>query len=71
MKQKVKIGLFGIGLETYWPHFEGLLCRLTVYQQELYWKSPKPTTVTAFLLAFVRLSTNGQKLGHPIIALSV
>ncbi|MFA6702062.1 MAG: hypothetical protein WCR12_07905, partial [Dysgonamonadaceae bacterium] len=35
MKQKVKVGLFGVGLETYWPQFEGLLCRLTGYQQEI------------------------------------
>jgi L-arabinose isomerase len=29
---KVKIGLFGVGLNTYWPQFEGLLDRLTGYQ---------------------------------------
>ncbi len=28
-----RIGLFGIGLETYWPQFDGLLDRLTGYQQ--------------------------------------
>ena len=27
-----KIGLFGIGLDTYWPQFEGLLSRLEYYQ---------------------------------------
>ena len=27
----MKIGLFGIGLETYWPQFEGLLARLEGY----------------------------------------
>lgn len=35
MKQKVKTGLFGVGLDTYWPQFEGLLGRLTGYQQEI------------------------------------
>lgn len=35
MKQKVKVGLFGVGLDTYWPQFEGLLARLTGYQQEI------------------------------------
>lgn len=30
-----KIGLFGIGLDTYWPQFEGLLTRLTGYQEEI------------------------------------
>ncbi len=28
----VKIGLFGVGLNTYWPQFDGLLDRLTGYQ---------------------------------------
>ena len=30
-----KIGLFGIGLETYWPQFEGLLERLKGYQKQI------------------------------------
>src|ERR1700744_677458 len=29
----MKIGLFGIGLDTYWPQFEGLQERLTGYLQ--------------------------------------
>jgi L-arabinose isomerase len=29
---KIRIGLFGIGLDTYWPQFPGLLERLTDYQ---------------------------------------
>lgn len=32
MDQKIKIGLFGIGLSTYWGQFEGLLKRLEGYQ---------------------------------------
>lgn len=32
------IGLFGIGLDTYWPQFEGLLPRLQGYQQTVYEK---------------------------------
>jgi L-arabinose isomerase len=31
----IKIGLFGIGLDTYWPQFEGLLLRLQGYHQTL------------------------------------
>jgi L-arabinose isomerase len=31
----IKVGLFGIGLETYWPQFEGLLERLEGYQQQV------------------------------------
>src|SRR5271167_1331018 len=30
-----KIGLFGIGLDNYWPQFSGLLDRLTGYQGEI------------------------------------
>ena len=30
-----KIGLFGIGLDTYWPQFEGLELRLRGYQKEI------------------------------------
>ncbi|WP_202986224.1 L-fucose/L-arabinose isomerase family protein [Flavobacterium pokkalii] len=31
----MKVGLFGIGLDTYWPQFEGLLERLEGYQQQI------------------------------------
>ncbi|MGB5419383.1 hypothetical protein [Algibacter sp.] len=31
----VKVGLFGIGLDTYWPQFDGLLERLEGYQQQI------------------------------------
>lgn len=31
----VKVGLFGIGLDTYWPQFEGLLERLEGYQNQI------------------------------------
>ncbi|NJB35082.1 L-fucose/L-arabinose isomerase family protein [Croceivirga sp. JEA036] len=30
-----KVGLFGIGLDTYWPQFEGLLERLQGYQKQI------------------------------------
>jgi len=32
---KAKVGLFGIGLDTYWPQFEGLKERLEGYQQQV------------------------------------
>ena len=35
MKAKVKVGLFGIGLDTYWPQFEGLLENLKGYQEKI------------------------------------
>ena len=28
MKRNLKIGIFGIGLDTYWPQFKGLKQRL-------------------------------------------
>jgi L-arabinose isomerase len=31
--ENVRIGLFGIGLDTYWPQFDGLLDRLKGYQK--------------------------------------
>ena len=32
---KVKVGLFGVGLNTYWPQFEGLYERLVGYQNDI------------------------------------
>jgi L-arabinose isomerase len=35
MEIKIKIGLFGIGLDTYWPQFEGLLGKLKATQDQI------------------------------------
>ena len=35
MEAKVKIGLFGIGLDTYWSQFDGLLDKLKTVQQKI------------------------------------
>ena len=35
MAQKVKVGFFSIGLDTYWPQFDGLLPRLEGYAAEI------------------------------------
>jgi L-arabinose isomerase len=35
VKTPVKVGLFGVGLDTYWPQFAGLRERLTGYQNEI------------------------------------
>jgi L-arabinose isomerase len=32
MENKIRIGLFGIGLDTYWPQFDGLLQKLNSFQ---------------------------------------
>jgi L-arabinose isomerase len=34
-KQKVKAGLVGVGLDTYWGQFDGLLDRLTGYRRQI------------------------------------
>ena len=34
-KNSVKVGLFGIGLDTYWNQFDGLLENLAAYQQQI------------------------------------
>jgi L-arabinose isomerase len=39
---KVRIGLFGIGLDTYWPQFEGLKERLTGYLETVSGKLARP-----------------------------
>jgi L-arabinose isomerase len=45
----ITIGLFGIGLDTYWPQFDGLLQRLEGYQQTVFEKlsSNRHTVVNA------------------------
>jgi L-arabinose isomerase len=35
MTTNPKIGLFGVGLDTYWPQFDGLLGRLNGYQNQI------------------------------------
>ena len=32
---KISVGLFGIGLDTYWPQFDGLLTNLMNYQESI------------------------------------
>lgn len=39
---KFKVGLFGIGLDTYWPQFDGLQERLNGYLNEVYKKLTNP-----------------------------
>ena len=38
----VKIGLFGIGLDTYWPQFKGLKERLEGYQASIHARLARP-----------------------------
>ncbi len=34
-QRPIRVGLFGIGLDTYWPQFKGLLSRLARYQKDI------------------------------------
>lgn len=36
LQRKVRVGLLGVGLDTYWGQFEGLLSRLLTYQESIY-----------------------------------
>ena len=40
----LKVGLFGIGLDTYWPQFEGLRAQLEEYQQTIHAKLENNST---------------------------
>ena len=42
LAQPLKVGLFGIGLDTYWPQFEGLNDRLMGYTAEVAHKLSSP-----------------------------
>ncbi len=40
--QPIRIGLFGIGLDTYWGQYDGLLARLEGYQATIHEKLQRP-----------------------------
>src|ERR1035438_4545712 len=42
MKNQLRVGLFGIGLETYWPQFKGLKPRLEGYVRAVQKKLERP-----------------------------
>src|SRR5580692_880805 len=42
MKRPLRIGLFGIGLDTYWPQFKGLKARLEGYVRVVEKKLSRP-----------------------------
>ena len=41
---KTKVGLIGLGLDTYWPQFEGLYTRLCGYQDWIASEMSRPDT---------------------------
>src|SRR5579863_4418165 len=42
MKRQLRVGLFGIGLDTYWPQFKGLKSRLEGYVRAVQAKLQRP-----------------------------
>ena len=38
----IRVGLFGIGLDTYWPQFKGLHERLQGYQRRIHQRLKRP-----------------------------
>jgi L-arabinose isomerase len=44
MEDKIKIGLFGIGLDTYWSQFDGLLDKLKLFQLRIKDRLGHPNT---------------------------
>jgi len=57
------VGLFGIGLDTYWPQFEGLQQRLTGYTQQVADRLEK-TGVRVINLGLVDSAEKAEAAGH-------
>src|SRR6267154_1097286 len=57
------VGLFGIGLDTYWPQFEGLQQRLTGYTQQLAHRLEE-TRVRVINLGLVDSPEKAETAGH-------
>ena len=59
----LRIGLFGIGLDTYWPQFDGLEARLTGYVQNVADKLGRPE-VEVLNLGLIDTSEKALHAGH-------
>src|SRR5438046_2830247 len=57
------VGLFGIGLDAYWPQFEGLQQRLTGYTQQIAQRLEKPG-VRVINLGLVDSPEKAETAGH-------
>jgi L-arabinose isomerase len=57
------VGLFGIGLDTYWPQFEGLQERLTGYVQEVAQRLARPG-IRVVNLGLVDSPEKAETAGH-------
>ena len=62
-KHEFTVGLFGIGLDTYWPQFEGLQQRLQGYLQRVAQRLAKPG-VRVIDLGLVDSPEKAEAAGH-------
>ena len=63
MKTSLKIGLFGIGLDTYWPQFDGLEDRLTGYVGDVAARLARPD-VEIVNLGLIDTPEKALEAGH-------
>ena len=63
MKTSLKIGLFGIGLDTYWPQFDGLEARLTGYVGDVAARLARPD-VEIVNLGLIDTPEKALQAGH-------
>jgi len=61
--QKTRIGLFGIGLDAYWPQFKGLKPRLQGYLREVHQQIARPG-IELVNLGLVDTPEKGLAAGH-------
>ncbi len=59
----LRVGLFGIGLEAYWPQFAGLEKRLTGYVERVAAKLARPG-IEVVNLGLIDTPEKGQEAGH-------
>ena len=81
-KKEVKVGLIGVGLNTYWNQFEGLLSRLTDYQRMIKERMSglQATVIDGGMVDFIFISTYAlsstilpiaQRIKIPVILLNI
>lgn len=63
MDRKLKVGLFGIGLSTYWPQFEGLEERLSAYVGQIAKKLARPD-INVVNLGLIDTPEKASGAGH-------
>jgi L-arabinose isomerase len=65
MTRKLRVGLFGIGLDAYWPQFPGLKRRLTGYLHEVQARLERPA-VEILNFGIIDNPAKAFELGHQV-----